>query len=262
MDEDEYEIPLRDQRYFGAGIKRKRVQFVPSSSSTQEPAKCLPKVTTQTAADRYLSIVFKKNTDQGHEIDRSGEKPPLPTQNPAGGRDLGAVLGKAVSHLPDTETIVRGETSAVAGDRENVCEICMRSVKLDEQSSRHSSSIAHQICLQHSHPPNHIDRKRKGLAILESQNWDPDSRRGLGAEGEGILQPIKAKEKNDRAGLGAVIDTRTLQTTSRPKTLDAGKVKDLEIQKRMKREQLSHMFYGNDDVAKYLGSEGGGGDVS
>ena len=32
--DDEYEIALRDQRIFGAGIKRKRIQFVASTAET------------------------------------------------------------------------------------------------------------------------------------------------------------------------------------------------------------------------------------
>ena len=42
-DEDYYEVPLRDQRYFGAGIKRRRVNFVPATTSldTHGPAPML-----------------------------------------------------------------------------------------------------------------------------------------------------------------------------------------------------------------------------
>lgn len=59
MDDDEYEIPLRDQRYFGAGIKRKRIQFV-SSTSQEAASTSLPTTPSTSAADRYLSIVLKK----------------------------------------------------------------------------------------------------------------------------------------------------------------------------------------------------------
>ena len=64
-DDDSYEIPLRDQRYFGAGLKRKRVQFV--ASTKPDPAPSAVTSTNSlgsTASERYLSIVFSKTRSE------------------------------------------------------------------------------------------------------------------------------------------------------------------------------------------------------
>lgn len=58
------------------------------------------------------------------------------------------------------------------------------------------------MALPHSHPPSSLDRARTGLAILQSQGWDPDSCPGLGANGQGILDPVRAVEVVDREGIG------------------------------------------------------------
>ncbi|KAJ5122499.1 hypothetical protein N7526_009436 [Penicillium atrosanguineum] len=58
-DDEDYFLPLEDQRVFGAGIKRKRVPFVRSSEhelSTTRPAS----TPATNIADTYLSIVLKK----------------------------------------------------------------------------------------------------------------------------------------------------------------------------------------------------------
>ena len=59
FNEDTYEIPLQDQRVFGAIIKRKRVQFVPSSacSSTTPATGTTP---AKSVSDLYLSLVLPK----------------------------------------------------------------------------------------------------------------------------------------------------------------------------------------------------------
>src|SRR5947209_3987273 len=57
--DDEYFLPLEDQRVFGAGIKRKRIAFVPSST-LESVASTPTKATTTTSHDRYLSIIEKK----------------------------------------------------------------------------------------------------------------------------------------------------------------------------------------------------------
>lgn len=56
-DDDTYEIPLQDQRVFGAGIKRKRVKFVPSST----PSTPLETTTSaKSVSNLYLSLVLPK----------------------------------------------------------------------------------------------------------------------------------------------------------------------------------------------------------
>jgi hypothetical protein len=96
-----------------------------------------------------------------------------------------------------------------------------------------------------------VDRERKGLAVLQEYGWDPDSRLGLGAKGEGILQPIKAVDNPHKAGVGAKLAPAKVQ--EKPVKLDAGKVRRLEQEGKNKAERLRNSFYMSDDVQKYLG---------
>ena len=141
-EEDEYEIPLRDQRYFGAGIKRKRIQFVPSTSN-EAAVQSLPTTPSQSAADKYLSIVFKDSAP----AERAASAPPAESA----ARDEISESTRA-----DTEDVAKNGTLG------QPCAICGRPVTTKNMATTHESSIAHQICLQHSHPPSHIDRTRKG----------------------------------------------------------------------------------------------------
>ena len=58
-DDEEHTIPLQDQRVFGAGIKRKRVQFVPSSGSALSSNAPLQNP-GPSASDFYLNLVLGK----------------------------------------------------------------------------------------------------------------------------------------------------------------------------------------------------------
>ncbi|KAH8593450.1 hypothetical protein B0O99DRAFT_627222 [Bisporella sp. PMI_857] len=242
-DDDSYEIPLQDQRVFGAGIKRKRVKFVPSSSSITSVHES-NKAGVKSASDLYLSLVLPK--DLLEVENRQSVKPADRTDNTA-------------------------MSSVEALDREvcTVCHLPLSSVD-DETESRlstrqteetplsrlrpHEASLAHQVCLEHSHPPSHLDRKRKGLAYLSSYGWDPDSRLGLGAEGQGIRIPIKAKPKDDKLGIGVVLpDLSEIPKRVKTEKLDAGKVRKMYEKDKRKGERLRNLFYGNDDVERYLG---------
>jgi len=233
---DEYEIPLQDQRIFGAGIKRKRVKFVPSSNAITNP---LPTSVhgTQSAGDLYLSIVLPREAAE-NKVD-----------------------------CDDTQ-----EVMPVRSDQVHRCEVCNLSLSLDEKDvvamidkdgnpttskgRPHEASIAHQVCLDHSHPPSHLDRNRKGLALLSSYGWDPDARVGLGAQGQGIQFPIKAKEKNDKLGIGVVLPKdKDLERMKRVREvkLDAGKVRKMAEKEKRRTEKLREAFYMSEDVERYLG---------
>jgi hypothetical protein len=232
MSDDEYEIPLQDQRVFGAGLKRKRVHFVPSTAQQSATAPPSPAASSVSVGDRYLRLVLSKSSVS----DRSNSAPP--STSPSG-----------LEHVPD-------KTSSLAK-----CEICSLPLPADFKSSHpHEASLAHQVCLQHSHPPSHIDRSRIGLRYLQSQGWDPDSRKGLGAQGQGIQFPIKAKPKDDKMGLGLVFPAQkngrgsvVLKKETRQR-LDAGKVRKLEEKDRRKRERLQEMFYRSEHLDRYLGT--------
>ncbi|KAI9798045.1 MAG: hypothetical protein M1835_005048 [Candelina submexicana] len=224
-DEEEYFVPLQDQRVFGSGIKRKRVQFVPGASDTSfiEP----PQKSTNPKAigDHYLSIVISK-----------------------------AKRASAASSQQDPELTPSAP----------VCEICNLPLPTINEPSApttrpHESSLAHQICLTHSYPPSHLDRARPGLKYLSSYGWDPDSRLGLGATGDGIRIPIKGKAKNDTVGLG--IDMKKLKkrgdgVRAKEEKLNAKEVRRTEDQGRKRREKLQEMFYQSEDIEKYLGLGG------
>lgn len=228
--DDEYEVALVHQRYFGAGIKRKRIQFVPSSTS-EAAVKSLPATPSQSASDKYLSIVFKK---------------PFPIER-AASAPAAAVDGEEYGSS--------GEVTEDGQAAQPTCHICRKTIDDVATSTAHESSIAHQICLEHSYPPSHLDRRRKGLAVLQSQGWDLDSRKGLGAEGEGILYPIKAKENPERTGLGFDLKKQPIKV-EKAAILDAGKVRIREQEGKKRAAKLRDAFYRTDDMEKYLGAEG------
>lgn len=226
--EDEYYTPLEDQRVFGAGIKRKRVNFVPAELGPPHPVRGTPD--TGAVGDRYLSIVLGKTQSQ--------------TQT-------GSDDHKNVQ--------IRGPPQSKA--EAALCEICNLPIELpsavEANTPRpHEASIAHQVCLTHSHPPSHLDRSRQGLKYLSSYGCDPDSRLGLGASGSGIRNPIKGKIKNDTAGLGVQKPkkgVRDVLKEEKVEKLDAKKVRRREEEGRKKRERLQELFYRSDDLERYLG---------
>ncbi|KAK6827798.1 G-patch domain-containing protein [Apiospora arundinis] len=134
-----------------------------------------------------------------------------------------------------------------------ICEVCQ--LPLDKGATAdHETSIAHQVCLEHSHPPSALDRSRMGLAVLQSQGWDPDARRGLGASQQGVQYPIKAKPKEDTLGIGVQVP-KDLEKwkKEKPQKLDAAKVRKKVAEDKKRREKLQQQFYGNPDIEKYLG---------
>ncbi|KAF3361360.1 D-lactate dehydrogenase [Verticillium dahliae VDG1] len=121
---------------------------------------------------------------------------------------------------------------------------------------KHEASIAHQVCVAHSHPPSALDRARMGLTYLSSHGWDPDARKGLGSEGQGIQYPLKTKPKDDKLGLGLAVpkDFQGRVEKKKPVTLDAKKSRQKAEADKKKGEKLREMFYGSEDVQRYLGS--------
>jgi len=250
MSDDEYKIPLQDQRVFGAGIKRKRVKFVPStaSSSNSLPPSHTP---AESVSDLYLKLVLPGDT----------------ASEPSSGASISPQTSPTIEPPQNTSKHPDDEPSSP-----QVCEICnlpiaesVEASSIPENSSTfhstthpvkarpHEASLAHQVCLTHSHPPSHLDRNRKGLAYLSSYGWDPDSRLGLGTSGQGIQYPIKTKPKDDKLGIGVVLPEERERMKEKPMKLDAGKVRKLQEKDKKKAERLREMFYRNDDVERYLG---------
>ena len=233
-DDDTYEIPLQDQRVFGAGIKRKRVKFVPSAASSSAPPTSSG-ASAQSISDFYLRLVLPSADES-------------PKDTPA-----------ASSILPNFD----GPRPEQPGNQ--LCEICNLPLATPDGGASeevdpvakgrpHEASLAHQVCLTHSHPPSHLDRNRKGLAYLSSYGWDPDARVGLGASGQGIQYPIKPKPKDDKLGIGVVLPKEAdRRKKEKVEKLDAGKIRKLHEKDKKKAEKLREMFYRNDDVERYLG---------
>jgi len=152
------------------------------------------------------------------------------------------------------------ESDSRAREAPAVCAVCQLPLRVDDDSARqsgHDNSIAHQVCLRHTHPPSALDRRRKGLVYLESYGWDPDGRRGLGSASEGILYPIKPKEKKDRAGIGAPEPAARKSAEAQPKVqkVNAKQARKMAAKDKEARERLQRMFYADEKVEKYLGPD-------
>lgn len=235
---DEYDhddVPLQHKKPFGAGLKRKRAVAFVRASDPELNTTSLTTPPTQTAsknsiADLYLNLVMKEGEDRASE--------PAPPR-------------------PSADEPYRRSTSQPSAAPRQICPVC--NVPLDEGSDfqKHEASIPHQVALSHSHPPSAIDRSRMGLSYLSSFGWDPDARRGLGAEGQGIRDPIKVQPKDDTLGLGVVIPQEFIDKAKEPKPKKLS-IKDLrkrEAEEKRKSERLKDLFYRNDDVLRHLGRE-------
>lgn len=141
-----------------------------------------------------------------------------------------------------------------------LCGICGQPAK-EVDPRIHYLSPAHQAALPRTPTPSGLDRTRMGLKYMEKYGYDLDARLGLGAEGEGMLYPLVPKEKRDKLGLGInkkdhekkkVLGGASAADVKAGK-LDAGKIKKLALVEKKKHEKLQRMFYGNDEVEKYLG---------
>ena len=265
MEDDTYEVPLTGQKYFGAGIIRKRVPFVPSStpnSLTQDDA-VHTELRGRYVKDAYLSIVLNSESQKSSKNIAISQ---AECQAEALNDLVGPVQLRKESSLWDNK-VERGrdDKGLITATQLGTCAVCNLPItkhaqsNLDPHESYNSSQdatsyepgISNQLCARHSHPPSSIDRRRKGLAILQKYGWDPDAGRGLGASESGRLHPIKAKLKNDSTGIGAKHEAPNLKP--KEQKLDAGKVVKREKEERKKTERWREIFYGRDDLEKYLG---------
>ncbi|KAK4999822.1 hypothetical protein LTR66_001206 [Elasticomyces elasticus] len=229
-DEEHYTTSLLDQRVLGAGLRRKRVQFVPSTggtSSTEHPTKSNGPI-----AEFYLSVVFGKKTPQPSTL------------------------------ASFTEVDVTAKSGPVDAEKPTICDLCKTPIIPGATSVPHEKLPSHLICLPPRRSPLDLDRKRKGLLILQAQGFDPDEPLGLGAARDGILFPIKAKGKQDTLGLGATPDTVNLKAMKVKveekkvvKKLDAGKMRKLHEEERKKAKKLAEIFYGDGDMNEYFGGK-------
>ncbi len=214
QEDDEYFLPLQDQHVFGAGIRRKRVPFVRAES---EPARAPQASPNPGLGDRYLSIVLPQSSKNAEDL----------RQQSSGASQDSKTSGEVVCA---------------------VCKLWITSSTSSTPTKPHESSLAHQVCLAHSHPPSHLDRENIGLKYLSSYGWDPDAHRGLGATEAGIRVPIKSKIKNDTVGLG-INDSDRVRVKKEAKDkvrLNAKQVRNQEAAGKKREMQLRDAFYGKD----------------
>lgn len=280
-DDEDYFLPLEDQRVFGAGIRRKRVPFVRSSehelnttSTTTGTSRTPGQAAGPSIADRYLSIVLPskiQSQEQRQQQQQKQEKQESSTNTEAHICEVCKLPLPSTSN-PDTETETETETEPDTGtDTES---------KIKELQRKHAASVAHQVCLTHSHPPSHLDRTRHGLRYLSAYGWDPDSRLGLGASGrEGIREPIRGRLKVDTVGLGVrdgldedagsgsgVMGEKKRKERERrvresvegrrakvgKQKLNAKEVRMGDVEAKRRGERLQEMFYQKEDLGRYL----------
>lgn len=219
--DDVEEIPLHRKRPFGSGLKRKHIAFVPAQDGDLNSTfqRSQP---NQSIADLYLSLVLPQEASQRPPEQEVCEVCKLP---------LTANLEDGNESTPDIALYPK---------------------------QHHESSLAHQVCLTHSHPPSALDRSRVGLNILSSHGWDPDARAGLGAAQQGIHFPIKAKPKDDKIGIGVEVPKDLPKKKEKLQSLDAGKVRKMARKDKKRAEALHRQLYANSDLEKYLGPGAGG----
>lgn len=267
-EEEDYFLPLEDQRVFGAGIRRKRVPFVRSTEHELNTTTTIPLSPSSTTpsgpsiADKYLSIVLKRPPST-----TTSPSTPTPRDSPPRSRTQSAPPSTEAISPPPPAT-----EAATGGAGVRRCEVCnlplqptiptAPSTNSNTAQHPHEATLAHQLCLKHSHPPSNLDRSRTGLRYLSYYGWDPDTRLGLGAPGrEGIREPLKGRVKNDTVGLGVGRDVdgdriplpQPQQEKKKVQKLNARQVRKGAVEDRRRGERLREMFFQRDDVLMHLG---------
>lgn len=222
-DDDDDHIPLHRKRAFGSGIKRKRVEFVRAQDIDETAATAsAPRDKASAIGDLYASVVL-------------------------GGASSSSAASKSTTATPTEDN-----------KEPTVCPVC--SLPITGTAAQHEASLAHQVSLEHSHPPSALDRSRMGLRALEARGWDPDARLGLGLEGGGVRFPIKVPQKDDTLGIGAVVpETSEADKQEKPKTLSAKEMKRQMKKQKEKDDKMQRELYGRVDVEAYLRGTGGDG---
>ncbi|GAB1198494.1 hypothetical protein APSETT444_007817 [Aspergillus pseudonomiae] len=233
--DEDYFLPVESQRPFGAGIRRKKVQFVRSSehelNTTSTPA-AQPASSGTSIANTYLSIVMPK--------EKQVSEPGTPVGRVSG--DVGNCDAEVQS----------APASPSAAPR---CDVC--NLPIDGDESAHGAVMA-------GDRPHEASLAHQGLRYLAAYGWDPDSRLGLGVSGrEGIREPLKGRLKVDTVGLGADGDdeakeggkgkSRVVERPAKVQKLNAKEVRKGYLDARKRGEKLREQFFQSDDVLKYLG---------
>ncbi|KAL2120628.1 hypothetical protein VTJ04DRAFT_4655 [Mycothermus thermophilus] len=256
-DDDYDDIPLQHQRPFGTGMYKRPIAFVSASSlSTVQPnsSSTSQSNTGASVADLYLKLVLP---DDSTTQPRSKSAPPSSTTT---GPAVDTTATTTTTTTPPSEPTSSESTSSQPTQAPNLCPICKLPLppSSDPQAlAAHNASLTHQLSLPYSPPPSALDRTRMGLAYLSAHGWDPDSRRGLGAEEQGLRFPLKAKQREERLGLGAAAPKKE-EKKPKEKLLDAGKVRKLAAEEKRRKEEIREALFGDGKLEKYLGVGGRG----
>jgi hypothetical protein len=97
-----------------------------------------------------------------------------------------------------------------------------------------------------------------GLAYLSTYGWDPDARKGLGAEQQGVQYPVKAKVKDDNLGIGMKVPKGLPPPKKKEQLLDAKKVRKMAAEEKKRAERIRRELFGDGRLEKYLGSGASG----
>ncbi|KAK4103708.1 hypothetical protein N658DRAFT_494200 [Parathielavia hyrcaniae] len=229
-DNDYDDIPLQHKRPFGAGLHRKPVAFVSASGGGQLQSvdDASVKNPHHDVADLYLRMVLPDDDDDDNDdVKRSRSAPPTTSSSTA-------------------------KDSSSNPSQPDLCSVCR--LPLDADRAAHAQSFAHQVCLPHSQPPSALDRSRMGLAYLSAHGWDPDARKGLGVEQQGIQFPVKARPKEDNLGIGMEVPKGLPPPKKKEQLLDAKKVRKMAVEERKKADRIRRELFGDGKLEKYLGS--------
>lgn len=233
-----------------AGSKRKGIEFVPATTATSSsPSK---PASSSRSQNLYLSIVLPESktaeissglaTAGSGRATKRGAAPPT---------DADEVL---LSHADDAEE-----------ERATICSLCNTPIaSITDLAHPHESSLPHQLALQHSYPPSSLDRRRKGFKYLASYGWDPDQRKGLGVQGGGRLDPIRAYQNEGKWGIGVdaeqrAQEKRALEEAKRDRRergrMEKGEKRRGELERERRGKRMEQLLFGRDDVNKFLGIE-------
>lgn len=304
------DVPLHRKQAFGAGLKRKRVEFVRAKDDGESAVEAAAAAETRKQrapvlmGDLYASIVLggssKKAAQETHQKTNRQATAQVTTDNESTGKASAArsvssdrsvhdAKSREASYAlasgdedddskrermpearqrneedPDGQQATEATTSATTVAAPVTCPVC--ALPITGSVAEHNASLAHQVSLEHSHPPSALDRSRMGLRALKAQGWDPDARRGLGRDGEGLRYPLKTVPKDDNLGIGAAVpksppsskrsssgpSTNRQETPATKKPLGAKEMRRLAEREKKKSEALHRELYARVDVERYL----------
>ncbi|KAF3935760.1 hypothetical protein ABW19_dt0210073 [Dactylella cylindrospora] len=160
------------------------------------------------------------------------------TGNPAAGssEEAGVQHGETVVERP----LITTSSAAV----DQICPTCNTRVT---DWNLHVRTTVHMASREHSKTPHHLNRRSEGYKHMVKLGWDPDSSKGLGAEGQGIRFPVKATTKKDYLGIGAktaksIRDDAegnvSESDAKKPRLLSSKEMRRLEQSERAARQDL------------------------